>query len=193
MGRKSSQEATRRNLLKAAIALFAEKGLAGATTAEVSKQAGVATGTLFNHFPSKDALIEAVFLELKSTLAERMRREAELEGDPRRLLQSVWRAYLLWALDHPAERAVLRRLKTYPGLSETARAQGDDAFAFATSAMVKGLGEEQAAVWPPDLAEMIFASVAEGTIDYLESRGGFDPQVADQAFLRIWNSLVGQP
>jgi AcrR family transcriptional regulator len=48
-------------VLKAAEAVFAAKGTA-ASTEEIARQAGVGIGTVFRHFPTKEALLEAVFV-----------------------------------------------------------------------------------------------------------------------------------
>jgi AcrR family transcriptional regulator len=50
----------RAKLLEAAEQVLAEKG-PGASTDEIAKAAGVGIGTLFRHFPTKEALIEGVF------------------------------------------------------------------------------------------------------------------------------------
>ena len=47
-------------LLETAKAAFAEKG-AGASLDEIARTAGVGAGTLYRHFPTRDALIEAVY------------------------------------------------------------------------------------------------------------------------------------
>ncbi|MCA0143899.1 TetR/AcrR family transcriptional regulator [Blastococcus sp. LR1] len=52
--------ATRAALLDAAQDSLVDRGVAGTTTAEVCARAGVSSGALFNHFPSKAALLGAV-------------------------------------------------------------------------------------------------------------------------------------
>jgi len=47
-------------ILDAARALFAERGLQDVTMAEVAQAAGVARATVFNHFGSKHALVDAI-------------------------------------------------------------------------------------------------------------------------------------
>lgn len=44
-------------ILQAARALFAEKGFDGASTAEIAERAGVAHGTVFHHFKTKENLL----------------------------------------------------------------------------------------------------------------------------------------
>lgn len=58
----------RERLLAAADAVFAELG-PDASTEEVARRAGVSIGTVFRHFPTKEALIEAVVVGRLTTLA----------------------------------------------------------------------------------------------------------------------------
>jgi AcrR family transcriptional regulator len=54
--RVANKEKTRRAILAAALKLFAEKGFYRTTTKEVAKAAGIAEGTLFNYFETKEDL-----------------------------------------------------------------------------------------------------------------------------------------
>jgi AcrR family transcriptional regulator len=47
---------TRKNILARSRALFKEKGFDAVTTRDIAKDAGIATGTLFNYFPTKEAI-----------------------------------------------------------------------------------------------------------------------------------------
>ncbi len=55
---------TKDALLAAAAELIREVGVDAMTTAAVAKRAGVAEGTIYRHFPSKDALVENVFADI---------------------------------------------------------------------------------------------------------------------------------
>lgn len=54
-------EGTRERLLCAAVELLEEGGYAAASVASISARAGVATGALYRHFPSKAELVAEVF------------------------------------------------------------------------------------------------------------------------------------
>lgn len=62
----------RARVLEAADEVFATKGV-GASTEEVAKRAGVGVGTVFRHFPTKEALLEAVLIGRFARLAEQAR------------------------------------------------------------------------------------------------------------------------
>src|ERR1039457_5380810 len=54
--RTENKENTRMAILRAALALFAEKGFYHTTTKAISRKAGIAEGTLFNYFETKEDL-----------------------------------------------------------------------------------------------------------------------------------------
>ncbi|WP_284736101.1 TetR/AcrR family transcriptional regulator [Dongia deserti] len=53
--------ATRHRLRSAALELFVEKGVAETTTRDLAKKAGIAEGTIYRHFESKDELVRDLF------------------------------------------------------------------------------------------------------------------------------------
>jgi len=62
--RKKQPDVVRRALLDCAATLALEQGLGAVTVAAVAESAGVTKGGLFHHFPSKQALVEGVFLDV---------------------------------------------------------------------------------------------------------------------------------
>jgi AcrR family transcriptional regulator len=70
----------RARVLEAADAVFAAKGTS-ASTEEVARAAGVGIGTVFRHFPTKEALLEAVLAGRLTRLAEEAGR-LTASGDP---------------------------------------------------------------------------------------------------------------
>ena len=57
---RADAERNRLRLLETATAVFAEKG-SGASLDEIARIAGVGAGTLYRHFPTRDALVAAVY------------------------------------------------------------------------------------------------------------------------------------
>jgi AcrR family transcriptional regulator len=57
---RADAERNRVRLLETAKAAFAEKG-SGASLDEIARTAGVGAGTLYRHFPNRDALVAAVY------------------------------------------------------------------------------------------------------------------------------------
>lgn len=68
MARPKSED-KKQALLEAATAAFAQSGIAASTSA-IARSAGVAEGTLFRYFATKDELLNELYLAIKLRLAE---------------------------------------------------------------------------------------------------------------------------
>src|SRR5690349_24617191 len=66
--RQRRKEARPQELLDAALELFVEKGFAATRSEEVAARAGVAKGTLYLYYPSKEDLLKAVVRENLSAI-----------------------------------------------------------------------------------------------------------------------------
>jgi AcrR family transcriptional regulator len=95
----------RERILKAARAVFAAKGR-DAHLEDVARRAKVGVGTVYRHFPTKDALLEALAREQFDTLTL-WAREAEDAADPWEAFNTMmWRGAELQASDRALMEAV---------------------------------------------------------------------------------------
>lgn len=84
------KKARPQEILDAALAVFAEKGFAGARMEDISQRAGVTKGTIYLYFDSKDALFKALVREsLAPTIAGVVERARAYDGPSRDLLVLV--------------------------------------------------------------------------------------------------------
>ena len=73
---------TKSRILDAAEALFAERGLAGTAVRDIASEVGLNPASLYNHFPSKLALYEAVLERAVKPLLEVLQAAAASEEPP---------------------------------------------------------------------------------------------------------------
>jgi AcrR family transcriptional regulator len=150
----------RNAILDAATRVFAERGLTAAPTSEISKQAGVAEGTLFTYFKTKDDLINALYREIKLELADAM-----MSGFPRRKsvrtrLRHVWEGYVNWGVTNPKQRRVLAQLQVSGTLSKESIEAGSAPFVEMQNMIRDAIGQH------------IFPSRPPNRVDF-EDDGGF--------------------
>jgi AcrR family transcriptional regulator len=107
---RPKSEDKRNAILDAASRVFAERGLTAAPTSEISKEAGVAEGTLFTYFKTKDDLINALYREIKLELADAMMSGFPRKKSVRTRLRHVWDGYVNWGVTHSEQRRVLAQL-----------------------------------------------------------------------------------
>ena len=94
--RQRRKDARPQELLAAALELFVEKGFAATRSEEVAARAGVAKGTLYRYYPSKDELFKAMVREnLSVHIAESAAQAAQYQGPIADLLAEMMRTW--WA------------------------------------------------------------------------------------------------
>jgi AcrR family transcriptional regulator len=98
---RSDAQRNRMRLVEAGKAAFAEKGT-GASLEEIARVAGVGIGTLYRHFPTRDALIEAVYRNETQQLAEAAAELAATHPPVEAL-----RAWMRMCVDHIATKKLL--------------------------------------------------------------------------------------
>src|SRR2546430_7033936 len=87
----------RSRILDAAVRVFAEKGFYGARVAEIAREAGVADGTIYLYFKSKDDLLISLFEDRMENVNQNLRDAiaAAPADDPIAKLRSAIRLHLV--------------------------------------------------------------------------------------------------
>jgi AcrR family transcriptional regulator len=98
---RTDAQQNRERILEAAKEAFARSG-AGASLDDIAKQAGVGAGTLYRHFPTRDALLEAVYRTEVERLAVAERKFAQTMRPVEAL-----RAWMLLFVDYIATKQII--------------------------------------------------------------------------------------
>ncbi len=75
------QEEKRKQILDAAVRVFARSGYYGSRVGDIAEEAGVAHGLLYHYFASKEEVLQTIFRENWGELLQRFR-EVERSGEP---------------------------------------------------------------------------------------------------------------
>jgi AcrR family transcriptional regulator len=94
-------------ILAAALDLFVERGFHGTSVPSLADRAGVAAGTIYHYFPSKDAVVNALYQRWKNEIRARIVTDFPLDRPPREQFRTIWERMTDFALTHPKELAFL--------------------------------------------------------------------------------------
>ncbi|KAA3641729.1 MAG: TetR/AcrR family transcriptional regulator [Armatimonadetes bacterium] len=94
--------------------LVAQHGLHGTSMSMIAEQAGVATGTAYVHYDSKEALLVAAFVEVKTGLGRAALHEVDLSAEPRTVFEEVWRNCHRYLSDDPSIAGFLVQVEVSP-------------------------------------------------------------------------------
>jgi AcrR family transcriptional regulator len=188
---RPKSEDKRNAILDGATHVFAERGLAAAPTSEISKQAGVAEGTLFTYFETKDDLINALYREIKLELADAMMSGFPRKKSVRTRLQHVWDSYVNWGLTNPEQRNVLAQLQVSGTLSKESIEAGGAPFVEIQN-MTREAVEQHIlrADLPIELISKTLGALAEATMDLIVLKPAMANKYRNAGFEMYWAGIT---
>ena len=105
--REQSRRQTRETLLDAAAAEFAQQGFEQANINTISTQAGFAKGTVYNYYPSKQALLLALIDDIARDHLECLQAAIRIVDEPNRRLERFFAAGFEYVTGHSSRARVM--------------------------------------------------------------------------------------
>jgi TetR/AcrR family transcriptional regulator, fatty acid metabolism regulator protein len=135
------QRERRREILRAAIRVFARKGYHTCRVGDVAAEAGVAYGLVYHYFPSKESLLETIFERTWQNMLDAVREVEESEAPAAEQLRMVAHIVLQgWVADPDLIRVLVREVTRSPHLQEEVE---EIAHAFAALERIVARGQER--------------------------------------------------
>jgi AcrR family transcriptional regulator len=188
---RPKSEDKRNAILDAATRVFAERGLTAAPTSEISKQAGVAEGTLFTYFKTKDDLINALYREIKLELADAMMSGFPRKQSVRTRLRHVWDGYVNWGVANHEKRSVLAQLQVSGLLSKVSIEAGSAPFVEMQNTIRDAIERHiLRADLPIELISKTMAALAEATMDLIVLKPDMTNKYRNSGFEIYWAGIV---
>jgi AcrR family transcriptional regulator len=138
-------------ILAAALGLFARLGYAATPVPDVAGAAGVAAGTIYRYFASKDDLLNCVYRTWKRRFLDELSVGFPESGTSREQFSHLWRAMLRFAAASPAAFDFLESHFHAPYLDAESRALEDEILGFARQFVVVSQKSGHLKAIDPDL------------------------------------------
>jgi AcrR family transcriptional regulator len=190
-------------ILSAGARVIAAHGLGAAATAAIAKEAGVSNGSLFVYFETKAALINELFVALKTEMGEaaleglpdqRADEDSDRDGDRTRdQLARMWAQWMRWALSHPIERRALAQLEVAEEITNESRKAVDVAFDRLAQLLERCCSGGPMAETPLRFVVTLASAIAEATVDAVVEEPDQAEARSATAFDALWRVLAGAP
>jgi len=181
----------REKILATALTLFTERGFFGTPTSLISKEAGVATGTLFFYFPTKGKLIDTLYRRIKCEAAKGMCRDFGREKTALGKLRRIGLNAVGWGIENPARHKFMEQFAHSPFVSTTAHEEGMSHFLFLKELVGDGIREGTIRNIDPDLLFCMMASSLSGLIAqaYTEKDPSRRKKIIEEGLDFIFNGI----
>lgn len=128
--KKNSSKGPREKILDAALKLFAKQGYDATAVPEVARAAGVATGSIYRYFASKEALVNGLFQGAKRAFLDALSRDFPREEPVRAQFSFLIRGLIAFEAESKARFAFLELHHHAPYLDKQSHALEEELMDF---------------------------------------------------------------
>lgn len=181
-----------KELLAAALRLFVEFGFHGTPTSKIAKEAGVANGTLFHYFKTKDELIVALYVDIKIRMSQYINQNMDESADIKGKLRSIYLNIMHWAMENRREFYFIRQFHTSPFLSKIAPEEIQAQAKVHMQMIESGIEQKTIKSLPVDFIYSLIMSHIFGIYEYVaagEFKAGQQKKLIEEGFDLIWDML----
>lgn len=118
----------RDQIISAALELFVQQGLQATPMSQVAKAAGTGMGTIYNHFDSKETLINAIYITVKQKEANYLFADYSTHESVRQRFELLYGRLLTYFIENPLEYQFMDRFSISPIITEASRMEGSKHF-----------------------------------------------------------------
>lgn len=167
MARPKSED-KRLALLDATTRAIAEFGL-GAATSLIAREAGVAEGTLFRYFATKDVLFNEVYHHYKQILGTELVKTYDQTLSVKERSRKIWNIYIEWGLVNIDARKALRQLAVSGKITKETLQKVFDEFPELRQLSNENISNEYLTCGETPFADAILFALAETTMEFAAS------------------------
>lgn len=188
MARPKSED-KRNAILEAAITIFAQRGVWSTPTSAISRAAGVAEGTLFTYFATKEILVNELYRGLKRELSDVLLAGYPEDADIQAQCYHIWERCIRWGVANPDKFKVIEQLRVSDQITEESRTVGYAALArlerVATESIQNGLIRN----YPVAFIAALFDTLAQTTMTFVAQQGTNDIDYCAAGFEVFWKGI----
>jgi AcrR family transcriptional regulator len=188
MARPKSED-KRNAILAAAAKVIGEQG-ESAPTAKIAREAGVAEGTLFTYFATKDALLNALYTDIKTDLGAAMLAAYPTGGTVRERLHHAWSTYVDWSVRHPVKRKVMAQLGMSQTITEETKAALSESFSYFNGLLGESMAKGKLRDQSTSFVVAIMGSLVETTMDFIAREPDQAARYRESGFEAFWNAVA---
>jgi len=182
----------KQKILDTALVLFVEQGIHSTSTASIAKASGVANGTLFHHFPSKEDLVISLYQNLKQDFARQVAPQGIASEDLKQQAKSAWDKALDWTIANPLRQQFCLQAVHYQPLTCQLQAKVlEEEFGYLRKLIEYGQQQKLIANYPLDLmldnCHGQFLTSSSFFINHPELAE--NPEYREAAFEIFWRAL----
>lgn len=179
-------------VLSAALSLFVEHGFHGTPTAKIAQVAGVANGTLFHYYKTKDELVVGLYNVIKDEMAGAVKSIVHESDFVTPKFYNTYVHTLSWALSNRQKFYYVQQFENSPHIKKIASETIQQHAQVHTQLLAEGVRKKLLQPHPLPLMNTLYNSQLFGVFQYL-TNNEFTPEeekkIIIEGYEMIWDML----
>ena len=175
-------------IIRTAIKLFVKQGFENTPTSQISKESGVATGTLFHHFKTKEDLINAAYLFVKK-LAMDWYSPPDSKLSIKEQIRLTWRAGIEFGFKHRDEMEFLNKFSNSAYITKLSREEGQSIME--PLAVIFEQGIKKGVLKRLDKMVIVYTyyGIFQAFLNSIIAVNRLDDRIISEGFTVLWDAL----
>ncbi|HEX8678057.1 MAG TPA: TetR/AcrR family transcriptional regulator [Segetibacter sp.] len=183
----------RKEILSAALKLFVEYGFHGTPTSKIAAEAGVANGTLFHYYKTKEDLVIVLYNDIKDELNRYIISKTSCDGKLESKIKVMFIQFIYWALDNREKFYYIQQFHFSPHFSKISPETIHEQSTCHISLITEGIKGKLLKPLPVQFLLTIISSHVFGVYQYLVN-GDFSEEeqkkVINDAYEMMWDMIT---
>lgn len=172
------------------LSLIMKSGYTDLRIADVAKEAGMATGTLYIYFKNKEELINTLFLQLKEEKIKQMFENTQPTDSFFISFKKLWSAYFTISLKEFPKMLFIEQYAYSSLLTAETKSRSDELVAPLLEILLKAQEEDLIMKIPPEIMMSHIMGATLEIVKYFVNTSTHPSQeIFEQSFQMAWNSI----
>lgn len=178
-------------IYEAALRLFNTYGFDRTPTSQIAREAGVATGTLFHYFPTKEELINNLYLQCKESMINRIFQGIDEEKSYRAKIRRAYENMLRWGVYAREEFLFFQQFSNSPAIQDSTHELAETRFKPVMDLVLQGIEQENLKGIDPHLLLNAVMGMIMSNVLYLMGKPELleDPDFLETTFAMVWDAI----
>ncbi|GAA4837391.1 TetR/AcrR family transcriptional regulator [Algivirga pacifica] len=179
-------------ILDTMLQLIAERGVHDTPMSLISKVSGVATGTIYHHFSSKEKILVELYLGLKAELGRITQNALTQDIGFKEKLNTFWVDLFQYYIKHPLKFQFGEQIINTPIIDEETTLKGKEFYQPAIDFLAEGIRSQQIrTINLRLLSEMIYSNIGTLVKIHINDKDlqSVDHDMVQEAFDIIWKGI----
>lgn len=177
-------------VLKAALELISEQGFHGAPMSQIAQRANIGVGTIYRYFSSKEEMINALYIDIKTRLIRYILRNYSEDLPVQESFKQMFRDVVRYCIEHHPELSFMEQYENSPLITPATRAEASRIAGPVNNLFQRAAAENLLKELPLEMyGALIYGAVISLVKLYLSGKAKLDEGSLDAGLNAVWDMI----